>query len=84
MNLDMIRPKNETEVSLLPIFQNCETLIKQTHKKDQETKASLNLGLNCNWILGFTSLEVKCSLFNILEGKNNIGLDTHHADDEFP
>ena len=28
----MIRPKNETEDSLLSITKNCETLIEQTHK----------------------------------------------------
>ena len=29
----MIRPKNETENLLLSITKNCETLIKQTHRK---------------------------------------------------
>ena len=37
MNLNMIRPKNETEDLLLPITKNCETLIEQTHKKAEET-----------------------------------------------
>ena len=36
MNLDMIRPKNETEDILLSITKNCETLIKETHTKPQE------------------------------------------------
>ena len=31
MNLNMIRPKNETENLLLSVTKNCETLIKQTH-----------------------------------------------------
>ena len=30
MNLDMIRPKNQTEDLLLSITKNCEMLIEQT------------------------------------------------------
>ena len=37
MNLNMIRPKTETEFLLLLITKNCETLIKQTHTKPEET-----------------------------------------------
>ena len=37
MNLDMIRPKNETETLLLSITKNCETLIEQTHRNSEET-----------------------------------------------
>ena len=37
MNLNMIRPKNETEDLLLSITKNCETLIDQTHIKPAET-----------------------------------------------
>ena len=33
----MIRPKNETEDSLLSITRNCQTLIEQTHRKAEET-----------------------------------------------
>ena len=33
MNLNMIRPKIETEDLLLSLNKNCETLIKQTHRK---------------------------------------------------
>ena len=33
----MIRPKNETEDLLLSITKNSETLIKQTHRKAEET-----------------------------------------------
>ena len=33
----MIKPKNETEDLLFSITKNCETLIKQTHTKPQET-----------------------------------------------
>ena len=37
MNLNMIRPKNETEDLLQSITKNCETLSKQTHRKAEET-----------------------------------------------
>ena len=37
MNLNMIRPKNETENLLLSITRNCETLTEQTHRKAEET-----------------------------------------------
>ena len=37
MNLNMIRPKNETEDLLPSKTKNCETLIEQTHTKPQET-----------------------------------------------
>ena len=37
MNLNMIIPKNQTEDLLLSITKNCETLIKQTHRKAEET-----------------------------------------------
>ena len=37
MNLNMIRPKNQTEDLLLSKTKNYETLIKQTHTKPQET-----------------------------------------------
>ena len=33
----MIRPKNETEDLLISITKNCEMLIKQTHRKPEET-----------------------------------------------
>ena len=37
MNLNLIRPENETEDFLLSLTKNCETLIEQTHTKPQET-----------------------------------------------
>ena len=37
MNLNVIRPKNETEKKLLSKTKNCETLIKQTPRKAKET-----------------------------------------------
>ena len=40
MNLNMIRPKNETEDLLLSITKNCRTLIEQTDRKAEETMNS--------------------------------------------
>ena len=37
MNLNMIRPKNETEYLLLSITKNCETIIYQIHTGPEET-----------------------------------------------
>ena len=36
MNLNMIRPKNETEDLLLSITKNCEKLVEQTHRKQKK------------------------------------------------
>ena len=36
MNLNMIRPKSETEDLLLSIIKICEMLIEQTHRKAEE------------------------------------------------
>ena len=36
-NLNMIQPKNEIKVLLLSITENCETLLKETHKRAEET-----------------------------------------------
>ena len=37
MNLNMIRPKKETEDLLLSITKNCETLFEQTQRRTNET-----------------------------------------------
>ena len=37
MNLDTIRPRSERKDELLSITKNCETLIKQTQRKAEET-----------------------------------------------
>ena len=37
MNLNMIRPKNETEDILLSITKNCETPFEQTEKIPEKT-----------------------------------------------
>ena len=82
MNLNMIRPKNETENLLLSNNKNYETLINQTHRKPQETlefkviKSEKTFHFNPtiqikgDWMLGLTDLEVYNSLFNITEGNN--------------
>ena len=71
----MIQPKNETEDLSLSITKNCETLIKQTHRKAESLefkltkpkqtihfKPSLNFGLDSNWMIGLISLEVYNSI----------------------
>ena len=82
MNLNMIRPKNETEDLLLSKTKNCETLIEQTHRKPEETlefkmtkptetfhfKPSIQV--KENWMLGLVNLEVYNSIFNITEENN--------------
>ena len=70
MNLNMIRPKNETENLLLSITKNCETLIEQTHRKAEETldfkmtkpKETFHFNppiqIQGSWMIGLTDLEV--------------------------
>ena len=82
MNLNMIRPKNETENLLLSITKNCETLIEQTHRKAEETLEFKMINqretfhfkppiqTEGDWMLGLVDLEVYNSIFNITE-KNN-------------
>ena len=79
MNLEMFRPKNETEDLLLSIAKNCETLIHQTHTKPEETlKFKLikpretfhfnpPIPIEGSWMIGLTILEVYNSVFNITE-----------------
>ena len=86
MNLNMIRPKNETEDLLLSITKNCETLIKQTHTKPQEVlefkmiKSKETFHFNPpiqvkeDWMLGLIDLEVYNSIFNITEENNKFEL----------
>ena len=82
MNLNMIKPKNQTEDLLLSITKNCETLIKQTHRKTEETlEIKMNksretfhftpsIQIQGSWMLGLVNLELYNSVFNITE-KNN-------------
>ena len=75
----MIRLKNQTEDLLLSIAKNCETLIEQTHRKEEETLEfkmikprqtfhfNPPIQINRNWMIGLTDLEVYNSIFNIME-----------------
>ena len=94
MSLDMIRPRNETDL-LLSITKNYQTHIHQTHTKPQETlefklikprktfssELSINLGLDSKWMVGLTSLEVYISIFNITEENNKFKLYTDNFDE---
>ena len=76
MNLNMIRPKNETENLVQSITKSCETLIEQTHRKAEETlefkmiqsKQTLHfeppIPIQGFWIISLTDLEVYNSIFN--------------------
>ena len=86
MNLNMIRPKNQTEDLLLSITKNCETLIEQTHKKAEEAlefkmikpKETFHFNppiwIEGYWMIGLTDLEVYNSIFNKAEENNKIEL----------
>ena len=86
MNLNMIRPKNETEDLLHSITKNCETLIEQTHRKAEETlEFKMNksretfhfkppIQIKGDWMIGLTDLEVYNSIFNITEENNKFEL----------
>ena len=86
MNLNMIRPKNETEDLLLSITKNCETLIDQTHRKAEETlefkmirsKQTFHfkpqIQVKGDWMIGLVDLEVYNSIFNITEENNRFEL----------
>ena len=86
MNLNMIRPKNETENLLLSITKNCETLIDQTHRKAEETlEFKMNKSreiflfktpsqVKGDWMIGLIDLEVYNSNFNITEENNKLQL----------
>ena len=80
----MIRPKSQLEDLLLSIIKKCETLIKQTHRKVEETlEFELNksketfhfnppVEVKEDWMVGLISLEVYNSLFNITEENNKL------------
>ena len=89
----MIRPKNGTEDLLLSITKNCETPIKQTHRKPQETlefkmnkpKETIHFNqpihIKGDWMLGLTDLEVYNSIFDINHTINKFELYTDTFDD---
>ena len=86
MILNMTRPKNETEDFLPSITKNCQTLIEQTHRKDEGTlefklilskqtfQCKLPIPIEGSWMIGLTGLEVDNSLFNITEENNKYEL----------
>ena len=86
MNLNMITPKNETENLLLSITKNCETLIKQTHRKAGEAlEFKMNkpretfhfkppIQVKGDWMIGLVDLEANNSIFNITEENNKFEL----------
>ena len=78
----MIQPKTKTEYLLLPITKNCEILIKQTHRKAEETleikmikpRATFcikpPIQIKGDWMLGLVGMEVYNSIFKINEQFN--------------
>ena len=86
MNLNMIRPKNQTEDLLLSITKNCETLIEQTRTKPQETlefkmvksRETFHfkppIQTEGDWMIGLVDLEVYNSIFNTTEENNKFQL----------
>ena len=91
----MIRPKNETEKLLLSITENCEMLIKQTHRKPQETleiritkpretfpfKHPPNLDPDSNWMIGLPRLDVSNSILFITKENSQFELHTDTFDE---
>ena len=84
MNLNTIRPKNQTKDSLLSITINCETLIDQTHRKAEESLEfkmikpgetfhfKPQIQVKGDWMIGLVDLEVYNSIFNITEENNKL------------
>ena len=93
MDLNMIGPKNETEDILLSTTKSCETLIKQTHRKPEETLEFIMIKprgtfpfnppiqINGNRMIGLTSLQVYKSIFNINTPNNKFELYTDIFDE---
>ena len=93
MNLNMIRPKNETEDLLLSITKNCETIVQQTHRKPEETlefkmikpRETFHfkppIQTKGDWMLGLIDLEVYNSIFNITNENNKFELYTDTFDE---
>ena len=86
MNLNMIRPKTQTEDLLLSITKNCVTLVEQTHTKPQETlefkmikpRETFHfkppIQVKGDWMIGSVDLEVYNSIYNITEENNKFEL----------
>ena len=88
MILIMIRPKNEIEEFLLPITKNYEMLIKETHRKTEETleftitkpgetfQFDPPISIDGSWMIGLTSLESSNSFFKKKQIKITISNST--------
>ena len=86
MNLNMIKPKNQTEDLILSITKNCETLIEQTHRKPEGTLQFKVIKsretfhfyppnqVKEDWMIGLVDLEVYNSIFNITKENNKFQL----------
>ena len=82
----MIRPKNETEDLILSNTKNCETLIKQTLLKPQETsefkltkpreifRFNPPVDVKEDWMIGLRDREVYNSIFNVTKENNKFKL----------
>ena len=93
MNLNMIRPENETEDFLPAITKNCDTLIEQTHRKAEETlefemikpreiyQFNPHIPIDGLWLIGLTNLEVYASTFNINTTNSKFELHTDNFDE---
>ena len=93
MNLNMIRPKTETEDLLLSITKNCERLVQQTHRKPEETLEfkmikpremfhfNPPIQTKGDWMIGLIDLEVYKSLFNITKENNKFEIYTVTSDE---
>ena len=93
MNLDMIRPKNETGELLLSITKNCESFFEQTHRKPEETldfkltksrktfHFSSPMSVESSWTIELTSLEINISIYNINHETNKIEIYTDTVDE---
>ena len=90
----MIQPLNETEDLLPSITKNGETLIEQTHKKEEETleikmtKSSEiyhfkpPIPIQVSWMIRLLSLEVYNSFFNNTQENNKFEFYTGYVHDE--
>ena len=73
----MIRPKYETENLLFSNTKKCETLMKETHRKADETlefeltksretfRTNPLISIEASWMIRLTALEVYISIFNM-------------------
>ena len=89
----MVKPKNGTEDLSLLITKKCETLIKQTFTRPEEThefkpnksRESFHFNppipIEGSWMIGLTSLELYNSIFNINRTNTKFELYTDSFDE---